>query len=248
MLKGFSARFKKARGEEDVQPTSKPMDFDESYRIRGKMIGVLLRDARVKAGRSLEDCAGLLRTTPNVIESWEFGDDVPSLPQMELLAYYVDVPVSHFWGMDALEGIRDEKVSAQQEYIALRNRMIGALLRIAREDLGITLEQIAEESGLPIERINAYEMGELPPPMHELTVLSSIVKKNIPYFLESQSHLGEWLLLREEWQHFTKLPDEVRRFAANPLNLGFIEIAIMFSQMPADKLRKVGESVLNISM
>jgi transcriptional regulator with XRE-family HTH domain len=248
MLKGFGARFKKARAEQTEQPEPKPMDFGESYRIRGKMIGVLLRDARLKAGRHLEDCARLLRTTPAVIEAWEFGDDIPSLPQLELLAYYLDVPVSHFWGMDTLEATRDERTSAQEEYIALRNRMIGALLRLAREDVGKTLEQMAEESGLSVDTITAYEMGEQPIPMHALTVLSNSVKKNIPYFLESQSHLGEWLALREEWQHFTKLPDEIRRFAANPLNLGFIEIAIMFSQMPADKLRKVGESVLNISM
>lgn len=248
MLKGFGARFKKARAEQIDQPEPKPMDFGESYRIRGKMIGVLLRDARLKAGRSLEDCARLLRTLPEVIEGWEYGDDIPALPQLELLAYYLDVPVSHFWGMDTLEATRDEKVSAQEEYMALRNRMIGALLRLAREDLGRSVESVAEECGLSVETITAYEMGEAPIPMHALTVLSNAVKKNIPYFLESHSHLGEWLALREEWQHFTKLPDEIRRFAANPLNLGFIEIAILFSQMPADKLRKVGESVLNISM
>lgn len=248
MLKGFGARFKKARADQDEQHEPKPMDFGESYRIRGKMIGVLLRDARLKAGRSLEDCARLLRTTPGVIESWEYGDEIPSLPQLELLAYYLDVPVSHFWGLDTLEAVRDEKISAQEEYMALRNRMIGALLRLAREDMGKSLDQMAEESGMPVEQITAYEMGEQAIPMHALTVLSNCVKKNIPYFLESHSHLGEWLSLREEWQHFTKLPDDIRRFAANPLNLGFIEIAVMFSQMPADKLRKVGESVLNISM
>ncbi len=248
MLKGFGARFKKARADQNEQSEPKPMDFGESYRIRGKMIGVLLRDARLKAGRGLEDCARLLRTTPQVVEGWELGDDIPSLPQLELLAYYLDVPVSHFWGMDTLQAATDEKVSAQEEYMALRNRMIGALLRLAREDMGMTLEQIADESGLPADLINAYELGEYPLPMHELTVLSNAVKKNIPYFLESRSHLGEWLALREEWQHFTKLPDDIRKFAANPTNVGFIEIAIMFSTMPADKLRKVGESVLNISM
>ncbi|MBK8032701.1 MAG: helix-turn-helix transcriptional regulator [Anaerolineae bacterium] len=248
MLKGFGARFKKARADNNEQPEPKPMDFGESYRIRGKMIGVLLRDAREKAGRGLDDCARLLRTTPDVIEAWEFGDASPSLPQLELLAYYLDVPVSHFWGMDTLQADADEKTSAQEEYIALRTRMIGALLRLAREERGMTLEQMADESGLPVDRINAYELGEMPLPMHELTVLSNCVRKNIPFFLESQSHLGEWLALREEWQHFTKLPDDIRKFAANPINLGFIEIAIMFSTMPADKLRKVGESVLNISM
>lgn len=248
MFEEISARFKKTRQKQDAENThSQPVDFHESYRIRGKMIGVLLRDARLKAGRSFDDCARSLRVSPQQIEAWELGDDVPTLPQLELLAAYLDVPISHFWGVDTLQS-GGELVSAQDEYIALRNRMIGALLRVAREEQSISLDQLAEASGLDAAQIEAYELGDKPIPMHELTVLSNAVKKNMRYFLESESHLGEWLAMREEWKHFTELPPEIREFAANPRNLGFIEIAIMFSQMPADKLRRVGESVLNISM
>ena len=125
--------------------------------------------------------------------------------------------------------------------------MIGALLRIAREEAGISLDALSEETGVPAEQITRYELGEVAVPMHELTVISNALKKNISYFLESGSHLGDWLAMREEWKQFTSLPPEMRQFAANPLNIGFLEIAIMFSQMPADKLRRVGESVLNIS-
>ena len=249
MFEEISARFKKTRQKQDAEnASSQPVDFQESYRIRGKMIGVLLRDARLKAGRSFDDCAQMLRVTPQQIEAWEIGDDVPALPQLELLASYLDVPVSHFWGVDTLQAARDELHSAQDEYVALRNRMIGALLRLARQEQGSSLDDLAEASGLPAAQIQAYELGELPMPIHELTVLSNAVKKNMRYFLESESHLGEWLAMREEWKHFTQLPPDIREFAANPRNLGFIEIAIMFSQMPADKLRRVGESVLNISM
>ena len=110
------------------------------------------------------------------------------------------------------------------------------------------VETLSAETGVPVEQIGAYEMGEISAPMHELTVLSNAVKKNVSYFLESGSHLGDWLAMREEWKDFTHLPADVRKFAANPINIGFLEIAILFSQMPADKLRRVGESVLNISM
>ena len=61
-------------------------------------------------------------------------------------------------------------------------------------------------------------------------------------------HVGEWLAIREEWKHFTDLPEEVRQFAANPLNIGFIHIAKALAEMPTEKLREVGESVLNITM
>lgn len=245
-FKAISARFKQAN--DAVEDAPHALDFAESFRIRAKMVGVLLCDARLKAGRSLDDCARLLRTSAEQVERWEFGDEAPSLPQLELLAFYLDVPISHFWGVDTLESNADDPVSAQGEYLALRDRMIGALLRLAREDAGVELEALSAETGVPVAQITHYEMGEASVPMHELTVLSNSLKKNISYFLESGSHLGDWLAMREEWNHFTHLPPDVRRFAANPLNIGFLEIAILFSQMPADKLRRVGESVLNISM
>jgi transcriptional regulator with XRE-family HTH domain len=244
----ISARFKKSHDADDESTHPQVVDHAESYRIRAKMIGVLLLDARVKAGRSLNDCATILRTSAEQVERWEFGSEAPSLPQLELLAFYLDVPVSHFWGVDTLEATADDYVSAQDEFLSLRDRMIGALLRIAREEVGVDLEALSAETGIAAEQLTSYEMGEVAVPIHELTVISNAVKKNISYFLESGSHLGDRLAMREEWKHFTNLPPEIRRFAANPLNIGFLEIAIMFSQMPADKLRRIGESVLNISL
>jgi transcriptional regulator with XRE-family HTH domain len=248
-FKDISARMKKTREERDTKDAQpKVMDHNESFLIRAKMIGVLIRDARQNAGRSLEECAGMLRTDPALIEAWEYGDEVPSLPQLELLAYYLDVPISHFWGTTTLEATREDYGSSQREYMALRDRLVGALLRQAREELDLSLEALSEASGLSAEQIEAYEWGEVPLPMHELSVLANVVRKNLNYFLESSSHIGELLAMREMWKHFSNMPEEVRQFAANPLNVGFIEIAIMFSQMPADRLRRVGESVLNISM
>jgi transcriptional regulator with XRE-family HTH domain len=249
-FKDASARFKskKAQTSEGEAAQRKPHDFAESYRLRAKMVGVLLRDARINAERSIEDCAYLLRVSPEEMQAWEYGDAVPSLPQLELLAYYLGVPVSHFWGTDTLEAKVGRHVDIQLEYLALRNRMVGALLRQAREEASMSVQQLSEVTAVSVERINAYELGETALPMHELTVLASAVKKNLSYFLESSGHVGEWLAMREKWKHFSDLPEDVRQFAANPLNIGFIHIAKLLSEMPTEKLRQVGESVLNITM
>jgi transcriptional regulator with XRE-family HTH domain len=249
-LKDISARFKAARGDSannDEADSSKSYNYDESFKLRGKMLGVLLRDARMAAARSVEDCARLLRVEPVVIEAWEYGDAVPSLPQLEMLAYYLDVPVSHFWGVETLEAHRRKGVDAQEEYMNLRHRMIGALLRQAREDANLTLEAVAEASHVPVQNLQHYEFGELPLPMHELSVLAGVVNKNVSYFLESSSQIGELLATRENWKHFNDLPDDLRAFAANPLNIGFIEIALAFSQMPSDKLKRIAVSMLDIT-
>ncbi|MDZ4769821.1 MAG: helix-turn-helix transcriptional regulator [Chloroflexota bacterium] len=246
----ISARLKAARATDAAPMVSadQPTDHYESYKIRARMVGVLLRDARIKAQRTVEECAGLLRITADQYERWEYGDEVPSLPQLELLAYFLDVPISHFWSVDTLEASAQDPARTQIDYLGLRDRMIGALLRIAREERGLSLEALSDETGVAVAQIESYEMGAIPVPMHELTVLSNPLRKSMTYFLESSSHLGELLMLREEWKHFTGLPEDIRKFAANPLNVGFIEIAILFSQMPADSLRRVGESVLNISL
>ncbi|HEX2907846.1 MAG TPA: helix-turn-helix transcriptional regulator [Phototrophicaceae bacterium] len=238
-------RSKKDQHEEGMQP--KEPDFNESYQVRGKMIGVLLRDARLHAARSLEECAFLLKVTPAEVEAWEFGERVPSLPQLELMAYYLGVPISHFWGTNTLEATQGRHIDIQTEYMALRDRMVGALLRQAREEQQLSLEEVSQTCAVSLENLNRYEAGEVPVPMHELSVMAGMLKKNLSYFLESSGHIGNWLAIREEWKHFTNLPEDLRQFAAKPINIGFIEIALMLSQMPADKLRRVGESVLDIT-
>jgi transcriptional regulator with XRE-family HTH domain len=245
-LNDISARMKQAKEAKDTLQ-KKEFDPAEAYRIRSKMLGVLLRDARLSTARTLEDCARLLRITPHEVEAWEYGEGGPSLPQLEILAYYLDVPVSHFWGTETMETSRGRHVDAQTEYVSLRNRMIGALLRQAREEAGLSLDDLSQATHIPVEQLNHYELGELALPMTELTVLALAFKKNMDYFLETSGHIGELLATREEWKHFASLPPDLREFAANPLNMGFIEIALAFSQMPTDKLRRIGESVLDIT-
>lgn len=242
----FAAKMKARRKGDEKDET--PYDFEESYRIRAKMLGVLLRDARYNAARTVEDCARLLNVSPELVERWEYGDEVPSLPQLELMAYYLDVPVSHFWGTETLTPAEEAKRRNQPEFIILRNRMVGAMLRQAREEAGIGVEQLAELSGISAERITQFELGELAPPVHELSVLAGGVNKNLRYFQESSSHIGELLTIREALQNFADLPEDVREFASNPVNIGFIHIAMMLSQMPSDRLREVGASILDITM
>jgi transcriptional regulator with XRE-family HTH domain len=209
---------------------------------------VLIRDARRSAERDIEDCAHHLRVAAEEMETWEFGDAVPSLPQLELLANYLDVPISHFWGTETLSADAERQMDVQGEYLALRDRMIGALLQQARLDKGMAIDELSTAAHIELEQLRRYELGEESLPMHELTVLASQLQKNMNYFLESSSYIGQLLAARQNWQDFTDLPEEMRQFVSRPLNRGFIEIAIMLSQMPTDKLRHVGESMLEITM
>jgi transcriptional regulator with XRE-family HTH domain len=249
-LKDFAARMKAAKEKKLQESGNAPRayDFAESYRIRSKMLGVLIRDARLNAARTIEDCARLLSIDPAQIEAWEYGEDAPSLPQLELLAFYLDVPVSHFWGLSTMGNDKSQAITAQSEFTQLRDRMVGALLRQAREEAGVELGEVAELSQLSAELLEQYELGDVSIPMSELSMLSTIVNKNMDYFVETTSFVGELLKVHSEWKRFTDLDPEIREFAANPLNVAFIKIAITFSKMPVDQLRKAAEGLLEIAM
>jgi transcriptional regulator with XRE-family HTH domain len=243
-----SARMREHRERQEQAAAPKAVDFAESYRLRARVVGVLLRDAREHARRTQAECAALLHVDIALIAAWEYGDDTPSLPQLELLANYLDVPVSHFWGTATLQSAQAEQAQARHEYLVLRDRIIGVMLRQAREAANMTIDMLAERCGLTVEQVEQYELGEVSIPMHILTVAANGVNKNVSYFLESGSAIGEWLAMREMWQQFAELPQELKRFVSNPRHSGFIEIARMFSQMPTDQLRKIGEAFLDITM
>lgn len=243
----MKARFRKAQEKKNA-PEEKELNVEEFYRLRAKMLGVLIRDARMSASRTEEDCAQMMGVDMQTYLAWEYGDATPSMPQLEILAFYLGVPVSHFWGQNTLQEEYVDRHQTEAEYINLRTRMIALLLRQAREEAGLTVEQLAEEARLPLETVQWYESGETAIPMHELNVLARGVNKTMSYFMETSGAIGELLQTREEWKHFSELPEDVRAFAANPVNIGFIEIAIMLSKMPTDKLRQVGSSIVDITM
>lgn len=242
----LAARFKQVN--KTAAPEEHVFNAEESFRLRGKVLGVLIRDARLDAARTVEDCARLLNTSPQVIESWEYGDDVPSLPQLEVLAYYLEVPISHFWGNNALENDRTQTIAKQPHYIELRNRMIGAELAQAREERQLTVEALAEQCYLDVATLQAYEQGDLPIPLTHLQVIANAVNQNMSYFLESVGYVGELLQAREDWLAFMALDEDIRHFIANPSNLAFVKIAMMFRDMPTEQLRKVAEGLLDITM
>ena len=53
------------------------------------------------------------------------------------------VPISHFWGMEMVEQTATPDAVNPDQYVELRNRLIGGVLRQARDDAGLTQEQLA---------------------------------------------------------------------------------------------------------
>jgi transcriptional regulator with XRE-family HTH domain len=243
----IAARLRKHADEKDEQQRTPP-NFEELYLLRARILGVLIRDARQAAGMSPEDCAAQVNVSAAVLDSWEFGRAMPSLPQIELLAYALGVPISHFWGTSTLLE-RDTRQDVDiDEYVTLRNHLIGALLRAAREQANLTPEQLAADAGVSPVNIAAYELGQRPVPAPVLSTLASVCRVNLSYFLENGNKVASFLQLQEDMKNFGDLLPEVRRFVASPTNQPYIELAMRLAQMGTAELRGVAEALLEITL
>src|SRR4051812_23013087 len=129
-----SARMKAKKKEEEAAQAPAERNYDEVHLLRARILGVLIRDARLANGVSESEMATAISIPEEQVRAWEFGNEAPSLPQLELVAYYLNVPVSHFWGIKTMGKEQQERNVPQGEYSALRDRVIGAMLAIARKD------------------------------------------------------------------------------------------------------------------
>lgn len=242
-----SARLKKRR-EELAPPVER--NYEEINLLRARILGVLIRDARTAHGNTQAEVAEHLRVGEDEVRDWEYGRSAPSLPQLEMLAYFVNVPVSHFWSNQTFAAQQEKRAAPPpaEDYNLIRDRVIGLRLMIARKEAKLSQEELAEASGLNAAQVDAYEHGTQPVPFPALTALASAVRQSVSYFLEETGRVGNWLALQEEYERFSRLPEEVRAFVVLSTNQPFIEIAMRLSQMPLKELRTVAEKILDITL
>ena len=233
-------------GKEQQQDA--PRDFNELYLLRARILGVLVRDARQATDLSIAQCAKLIDVPAERLERWELGKEMPSMPQLELLAYVLDLPISHFWGTETvLRGEARADLPAK-DYVELRTRLIGALLRQARQTANLEPETVAAQAGISTARLGAYELGQQPIPLPVLVSLASACRVNLGYFLENGNRVGEFLLLQEDMKQFSLLPEEVRHFVTAPVNMPYIELAMKIARLGSDELRGIATSILDITL
>ncbi|MFP4322443.1 MAG: helix-turn-helix domain-containing protein [Anaerolineales bacterium] len=248
--KNLAERLKSARAAQDHKGANRPAaDPVEVSALRARITGVLIRDARIAKGYTVEQVADVMGVGADDMVAWEFGQASPSLPQLELLAYWLEVPVTHFIsGTQTLLQQLTQRALDATEYETLRNRMIGAELRGLRESAGFTLAYLAERVGLAPELLQAYEYGQRPVPIVTLTTLAQALNINITEFLEGTNRIGKFLQAQELQHTFQQMDPQVRQFVANPSSHAYIELAMKLAEMDTNKLRNIAENLLEITL
>jgi transcriptional regulator with XRE-family HTH domain len=217
--------------------------------LRTKKLGVLIRGARLAARRTSEDCAKAMGVSKGTFHSYEEGKRAPSLPELELLAYYLKLPIEHFWGKASLS---EEQPASEpldmQRLLELRQRMIGALLRQERTNADRSLKALSEETGISSARLKAYELGERPIPLPELETLMSALASRIENFFDQNGPIGGWITDEKSIRQFLQLPKDLQAFICQPVNRPYLDLARKLSGMSNEQLRSVAEGLLDITL
>lgn len=218
------------------------MSTKQARFLRAKMLGALMREARLNAGKSLKETAALIGTGSSTLSSYEHGRKSISLPELELLAFHLDLPLRHFLSpsTDTLEEERDIK---PQIMIMLRQRMIGAMLRKARNEKDLSIRQLAEMIEMPPSRLSAFERGERPIPIPDLESFLNFLDRPMEEFMNHEGPVGAWHRNQRAFEHFSELPEDLRRFFLQPVNRPYLEIASRLSGLEIDKLESVLEAI-----
>ena len=228
---------------------SEPAAEVERLTVKSRIVGVLLQDARHYAARSTQETADLLGISETDYLEFEEGNASPTLPQLEILAYFFNVPIQHLLYGDtlAVERNEDEIRSRATEVIMLRQRVIGVRLQQLREEGGRTVEQVAEESGLPVETVQAVESGQVALPLNELEKLIQATRANLDDLMDGHGPVGTFVQAQREFEQFAELPPEMRDFILRRINRTYLDLAMRLSNMEVGRLRSIAESILEIT-
>lgn len=217
--------------------------------IRAKKLGVLIRSARISSGRSIEALGQIMGVDPDTFSAYELGEKSPSLPQIESLAYHLDLPVEYFWSRKTeLETQESIDPLDLERLLNLRQRIIGASIKQARLQSGLSLEELSEKAGLSNGNLADYESGEMRVPLPALESIARVLERSIEDFRTDRGPIGNWSRQQIIRSQFSDLPPSLQEFIAKPINRPYLDLALRLSEMSVEKLREVAEGLLEITL
>ena len=169
-----------------------------------KTISNQIKKIRKVKQRSLHDCAKLIGISKEEYHDFEEGNASLSLPEIELLAIYFEIPPIFLFRDSNIEFEIYSLLSEEKKQIFknLRNKMIGARLAFERDNVGLGLEDLNNETGISVELLESYEGTNSDIPLDHLTLicnqlnisLESLLFQDIPNKTETsttEKHLHE---------------------------------------------------------
>ena len=222
--------------------------YQQMTRVRTRKLGLLILDARTVRNKPIEICAKAVGVSVEEYQRMEAGEIAPTLPQLESLACYLDVPLEHFWGNQAMSTSEpSEPVDQPPQLAKIRQRIIATRIRMARSSMNLSIDELSQKSTIPEDKISKYETGEEPIPLPDLEILTNALQIRNEDLFDQHGQIGKWREEKMSVQRFLELPEDLREFVIKPVNLPYLQLALRLSDLSVEKLRSVAEGLLEIT-
>jgi len=220
---------------------------EQLIKIRTHKLGVLMLDARTTSRRSVEECAQAMGIPAAQYEAYEKGQRAPSLPELESLAYSLDLPLEHFWGSSTLATSGSGERKQTERLLKLRHRIVGTYLRLGRTRANLSYRELSQVTSISEADLKAYELGDQPIPLPQLEVMARALEMRIEEFFDQSGPIGKWRSDLLAMNKFLELPAELQQFVCKPVNRPYIDLAMRLSELQVEKLRSIAEGLLEIT-
>lgn len=211
-------------------------------------ISHLISKARQASGKTIKECAAALGMPFKRFARLESGQEMPSLPELEMLAYFFELPLRVFLSEEDRE-FEPSKASPEemQQLILLRQRIISASLQLARDNKKCTLKQLSMLTSIPAARIKRYELTAQPIPLNELKSLCTALEIQLEDLMDQSSFVAEKIKVNQEKDHYLHLPQEIKTFINNPASLPFLKIAMRLQQTGVENIENLAQGLQQLA-
>ncbi len=228
---------------------------EKTIKIKQKMLGILMQNARQRIGLTISETATLLGIEPGTLAQYESGRAEAGLPTLEALAEICHVPVNYFWAEDALPNPTPRTDAPHS--ITLRRKMLGVLLAQARQQAAVAATDAAQTVGVDGETLSAMELGKTDVPFSQLKALLALYNLPMEDLLAdvnvSTNGNGSEKPAPQTAASAMEMPDlehfspDVQEFLADPTNVLYVKLAMRLHDLSADNLRALAEGILEIT-
>lgn len=204
-----------------------------------------IRRIRKAKQRSIHDCASILNISIEHYLRFEDGTAPLSLPEIEVLAQFFDVPFRSIFDHSNLESHSTKLSGAtKSHYISLRHKMIQAKFNLLRDQAGFSLEHVQLKTGIPQEALQAFDTGKSPIPINNLIKIADCFGKSIGYFFETELLVKD----RNESQNLNKpkwMPEYPENEIRDQYEDSYGQIIQALKQIPKEDQARIAKLLLN---
>ena len=201
-----------------------------------------IKTIRLSLHFSIHDCAKLLGIPQGTYLAFEKGEQHLSLPDLEILALYFGLPLEACFNDQCkrLYQITLLQDSIRPSYQILRQKVIRTQLSLERQAAGLTLEELAEATGIPVESLHNYEEETIPIPIDDLQNICQQLGKHLDAFFPDDRQLSETLNLSG-----AMFQDQEAMNEGDGLDESFAQILAKLKQIPKADQAEIAKEILN---